>query len=335
MKKKLIATLLALSLILTLTACGGETEPTDSGNNDITTPTIPNIPDSTPTVDTPNNEDEPQTENLDSASDQTSLLQAFIDEHKNDEFEILEPFISIYSYIRSISVNDNALTQTFVPDLNIKRNALDIWDVIIELFVEQELPQITDDCNALLLMLEEYGIINPTVILELAHPNGTVAVSASYPSGEIFVDKPSEEALPPIIDTPEITTTPPSSNDTPAITTTPTPQPKAGSISINKTTFDLASLEMITITPTGIPIGATYEMIITRASEPHDGGFQYSAEITSTTTPITTGAPTVVGDYEVRLYNQYRTIPNSDDTLVMKVSFTVVGEWEDNERGNA
>jgi len=61
---KIIATLLALSLILTLTACGGDTEP--SGNNDITTPTTTTAP--PPVIDLPNDEDEPQAENLDNST---------------------------------------------------------------------------------------------------------------------------------------------------------------------------------------------------------------------------------------------------------------------------
>ena len=219
MKKKLIATLLVLSFVLTLTACGGEAEPANSVNDDVITTIAPSV------SGLPSDESEPQTENLYNAGDQTSLMQAFIDEHKNDEFEVLEPFISMYGYIRTVSAySDNVLTHNFVPDLNIKRNALDIWDVIIELFVEQELPQITDDCNALILMLEEYGIINPTVIIKLTHPNGTVPVSASYPSGEIFVDNPPEEILSAAVDTPEITTsatTATITTTTPVITTTP------------------------------------------------------------------------------------------------------------------
>ncbi|MDR2532129.1 MAG: hypothetical protein LBC82_04725 [Oscillospiraceae bacterium] len=60
MKNKLIATLLTLSLILTLTACGGDTEP--SGNNDITTPTTTTAPVTTTTP------SEPETQDLDNSN---------------------------------------------------------------------------------------------------------------------------------------------------------------------------------------------------------------------------------------------------------------------------
>jgi hypothetical protein len=52
MKKKLTSTLLTLSLVLslttTLTACGGESEPANSSNADITTPTTTTTPTTQP-----------------------------------------------------------------------------------------------------------------------------------------------------------------------------------------------------------------------------------------------------------------------------------------------
>jgi hypothetical protein len=81
MKNKLIATLLTLSLVLTLTACGDEVTPEAPENNEPDFPdfaraaigdeeVIPLDPppdnNTTPTIDPPSNEDEPQTQDLNS-----------------------------------------------------------------------------------------------------------------------------------------------------------------------------------------------------------------------------------------------------------------------------